>query len=685
MKALTHPKYRPDIDGLRAIAVLSVLAFHAFPDWFPGGFIGVDIFFVISGYLISTIIFESLERDSFSFVDFYSRRIRRIFPALLIVLITCFVFGWFVLLADEYQQLGKHIAGGGSFISNLLLWSESGYFDNSSDTKPLLHLWSLGVEEQFYILWPLLIWVAWNLKINLLLIIATVFSISFFLNITGVNSNPIATFYLPQTRFWELLSGSFLSWITLYPKSFILDIWNKLDITLGKNLGKIPFLFNKASFSNAQSIFGLILIVGGIFKITNAEQFPGFLALIPVVGAVLIISVSENAWINRVILGNKVLIWFGLISFPLYLWHWPLLSFARILYGEIPSAYILLTAVFASVFLAWLTFKFIERPLRLFRYSRSATISLLMLMFIIGYVGYNAYQRNGLEFRPIAKKFNSYEKSMLTSSKKQCIDLPYAFSKDGEWFCRIGNQNIAPSVFAYGDSHAFSLLPALERLAADKNISILFVSDSGCLPLLGVKVERGVDWLKIHNCPELNNRIYNYIKDSKIKNVFLISYWTYYDKNNIVPAVGTVLSTHEYDLLDSSWQGGAWYDFGIINTIKKYKQLGVNVYLFEDNPTQLIEPRQAIRKALKTFEEINTFSITRNQHLKRQDYVSKRFSQLSDGYVRIVNFDDLLCPGGICPIESNGNILYSDIHHLSINGALVVYPRIKELTLENTK
>lgn len=130
---------------------------------------------------------------------------------------------------------------------------------------------------------------------------------------------------------------------------------------------------------------------------------------------------------------------------------------------------------------------------------------------------------------------------------------------------------------------------------------------------------------------------------------------------------------------------GAWYDFGIINTIKKYKQLGVNVYLFEDNPTQLIEPRQAIRKALKTFEEINTFSITRNQHLKRQDYVSKRFSQLSDGYVRIVNFDDLLCPGGICPIESNGNILYSDIHHLSINGALVVYPRIKELTLENTK
>jgi hypothetical protein len=306
-------------------------------------------------------------------------------------------------------------------------------------------------------------------------------------------------------------------------------------------------------------------------------------------------------------------------------------------------------------------------------------------MFIIGYVGYNAYQRNGLEFRPIAKKFNSYAKSMVTSSKNHCVDLPYAFSKDGEWFCRIGNQNITPSIFAYGDSHAFSLLPALEKLVADKNISILFASASGCLPLIGVKVERGADWLKIQNCPELNNRIYNYVKDNKIKNVFLISYWTYYDNANVVPAAGTVLSTHEYGLLDSLWQGGPWYDFGIINTLKKYKQLGVKVYLFEDNPTQLIEPRQAIRKALNTNEEINTFSIFTSQHLKRQDYISKRFSKLNDSFVRIVNFDDLLCPGGICPIESNENILYSDIHHLSINGALVVYPRVKELTFENAK
>jgi peptidoglycan/LPS O-acetylase OafA/YrhL len=159
---LTHPKYRADIDGLRAVAILSVVGFHAFPKLIHGGFIGVDIFFVVSGFLISTILFGSLEKDSFSFVEFYSRRIRRIFPGLIVVLIAAFTAGWFLLLADEYKQFGSHLAGGAGFISNLILWNESDYFDNAAETKPLLHLWSLGIEEQFYIIWPLLPWAGWK-------------------------------------------------------------------------------------------------------------------------------------------------------------------------------------------------------------------------------------------------------------------------------------------------------------------------------------------------------------------------------------------------------------------------------------------------------------------------------------------------------------------------------------------
>jgi peptidoglycan/LPS O-acetylase OafA/YrhL len=212
---LTHPKYRPDIDGLRAIAVLSVVIFHAFPKSIKGGFIGVDIFFVISGFLISTIIMGSLERNSFSFIEFYSRRIKRIFPALLLVLIASFVFGWFALLADEYKQLGKHIAGGAGFVSNFVLWKESGYFDNDAETKPLLHLWSLGVEEQFYIVWPLLLWFAWKQRLNLLTVTMVVVAISFSLNVNTVQNDATAAFYSPQTRFWELLAGSILAYITL--------------------------------------------------------------------------------------------------------------------------------------------------------------------------------------------------------------------------------------------------------------------------------------------------------------------------------------------------------------------------------------------------------------------------------------------------------------------------------------
>jgi peptidoglycan/LPS O-acetylase OafA/YrhL len=182
---LLHPKYRPDIDGLRAIAVLSVIAFHAFPNWAVGGFTGVDIFFVISGYLISTIIFDNLDKGTFSFGDFYGRRIKRIFPALLTVLITCYLFGWLTLLADEFKQLGKHLVAGAGFVSNLVLWSEAGYFDNSAETKPLLHLWSLGIEEQFYLIWPILLWLGYKRKFNLLTLTLILAAASLYFNMKG--------------------------------------------------------------------------------------------------------------------------------------------------------------------------------------------------------------------------------------------------------------------------------------------------------------------------------------------------------------------------------------------------------------------------------------------------------------------------------------------------------------------
>jgi peptidoglycan/LPS O-acetylase OafA/YrhL len=192
-------KYRADIDGLRALAVILVMSFHAFPAWLKSGFIGVDIFFVISGFLISTIIFEGLERQRFSFIDFYSRRIRRIFPALVCVLAACSAAGWLWLLSDEYRQLGKHTIGGAGFVSNFVLWNESGYFDQNADKKPLLHLWSLGIEEQFYIAWPVLLWLAYRFRYDLVKVTAIVAIVSFIANIVIAKEDNVANFYWPMT------------------------------------------------------------------------------------------------------------------------------------------------------------------------------------------------------------------------------------------------------------------------------------------------------------------------------------------------------------------------------------------------------------------------------------------------------------------------------------------------------
>jgi hypothetical protein len=518
---LTHPKYRADIDGLRAIAVLSVVSFHAFPNMLKGGFIGVDIFFIISGFLISTIIFENLERDSFSFVEFYSRRIKRIFPALLLVLIACFAFGWFVLLADEYKQLGKHIAGGAGFVSNFLFWKESGYFDNAADTKPLLHLWSLGIEEQFYIVWPLLLWFAWKQRLNLLTITLTVLIISFALNIGKVHSNAVAVFYSPQTRFWELLTGSVLAYITLYKQNLFPEFKQKLDICLSLIICAQAPEKNGNTLRSVQSMLGAILIVVGVLVVTKEKYFPGWWALLPTVGAVLIISAGTGAWLNRAVLSNRVLVWFGLISFPLYLWHWPLLSFARIIENEKPSQSIRIATVLISIVLAWLTYLLIEKPIRFGKYSTAKTIVLLVLMMVIGYVGYNCYQHDGLSFRlKDRQEYSEYFENSLPEQRyfkriglfekwrSQCefLDIPAYISghatkvpiKEIDNICFERNNNYSESIFIWGDSHSEQLYFGL-RNHLPSNWQILQVTTSGCVPNINIKEPSTTD-----NCIQSN-------------------------------------------------------------------------------------------------------------------------------------------------------------------------------------
>lgn len=353
-----HPEYRQDIDGLRALAVLAVIIFHAFPKFMPGGYIGVDIFFVISGYLLSSIIFSNLQAQTFSFGDFYFRRIRRIFPALLTVLIACYFFGWFALFADEYMQLGKHIAGGAGFVANLVFWSEVGYFDQVAETKPLLHLWSLGVEEQFYIAWPLLLYFLWKCKSNLLVLVSLLTIASFGFNIYLVKIDAVADFYSPLTRFWELLFGAILAWVSIFKKDYFSQLNDKIYA-------------KDRHLNNILSVLGFLILIVGFFGMSRSMAFPGWWALLPTVGSLIILIAGPLAWVNRQILSCKLMVWIGLISFPLYLWHWPLLSFARIVESKVPNLIISFAVIGFSIALAWLTYYFIECPIRYGRLVKS--------------------------------------------------------------------------------------------------------------------------------------------------------------------------------------------------------------------------------------------------------------------------------------------------------------------------
>ena len=394
---LTHPKYRADIDGLRAIAVLSVVGFHAFPSRVHGGFVGVDIFFVISGFLISSIIISSIGKGTFSFTEFFARRIKRIFPALILIMAACFAFGWFALLPDEYKQLGKHIASGAGFVSNFILWQEAGYFDDTAGTKPLLHLWSLSIEEQFYIVWPLLLYLAWKRQFNFLILAVSIAAISFSINVGFRLSDPVQDFYSPLTRFWELGVGSILAYLTLRK----ISLWDKSMQIFRAVFGK-AITEPKPSgilLSNAQSVLGTVLIGVALLLVTKDKFFPGWWALLPTVGAYLIISAGQNAWLNRTVLSHRIVVWFGLISYPLYLWHWPLLSYARIIGSETPSREIRIAAVLISIAFAWLTYRLIEKPIRFGNRGTTKTVTLIVIMIVVGCVGYNSYTRDGLDFR----------------------------------------------------------------------------------------------------------------------------------------------------------------------------------------------------------------------------------------------------------------------------------------------
>jgi len=656
---LPHPKYRADIDGLRAVAVLAVVAYHAFPVWMKGGFIGVDIFFVISGFLISSIIFENLDRGTFSFSEFYARRIKRIFPALLLILLAVHAFGWFALLTDEYKQLGKHMAAGAGFVSNFVLWDEAGYFDITAENKPLLHLWSLGIEEQFYIIWPLILWVTWKGKFNLLTLTLLVALVSFVLNVKGVKQDSVATFYSPQTRFWELLSGSILAWFSLYKKNSYSDLKLKIDSWLAMAVYREGVETDRTTLSNALSILGCMLLAYGFLRISKTVNYPGSWAVVPVLGAMLIILAGQKAWINRTIFSNKIAVWFGLISFPLYLWHWPILSFARIVESEMPSRTIRITAVVLSIALAWLTYKLVERPIRLGNGAKVKVLVLVVLMIIIGYLGYNMYSRDGYEFRSTIKRFANNKNELTRTPAKDEECLNYAGLKKPLFtYCRFTNVNSTETVAVFGDSHAHVAYPGIAEFLKNKGVNTVLLATSGCPPFLGSPT--GINQAKIDTCRDGTAQLLEVVNSHKdIKRVFIFTRGAFYN-------TGTEPVTGNRDII-----GG---NIISIDKLAKSAQLSINslsktgksIFYVTENPELNYSAESCLARPFKS--TVRNCSVDRSVVLERQKDYLKAFNKLKN--VIIIDSLSIFCPEKKCIVfDDDGSLLYADDDHLSVAGS----------------
>ncbi len=649
----SNPAYRPDIDGLRAIAILSVVVFHAFPTVLSGGFVGVDVFFVISSFLISSILFRNLAQGSFSFADFYARRIRRIFPALILVLAASFVIGWFILLPDEYMQLGKHMAAGAGFVQNFVLWKESGYFDTDSQLKPLLHLWSLSVEEQFYLIYPLLLWAAWRLRFNALALIGVICLASFGLNVAWVGNNATAAFYAPVTRFWELMAGAMLA----YAGQF-----------------KPEALGRSASANNVLSLAGLALIAAAAFWLQKADPFPGWLALAPVLGALLLILAGPGAWVNRQILASKLAVFVGLISYPLYLWHWPLLSFVQILTSEAPTVAVRIAAVVIAFALAWLTYRFVERRIRFGQVRFGKPALLFSAAIFAGLTGAYTLQRDGLTFRHIAKMNLAPYYGKADGDRSYMVDDCHS---DERIFAHCFRDTRGKAKFALtGDSHAVSLSPGV-FMESTENGRWLFLGGTtdhdSTIPVIS------------------NNPIYAYVQLPTRTAVRELASNPDIDVVVLTTATRAIFRLRALDSLDelpATTFFDAAFD-GLSNTVSELARAGKKVVITVDNPTlkdpNLCIPRTTGFRVLDDLiglkKEFTPFTVRYDEHLA----LSKRYRELLDKLqakypkqLRI--FDTLpdLCDmkTGICSSVMDGHLLYSYTDHISDYAAVHIAKRL---------
>lgn len=634
----SHLIYRKDIDGLRAFAVMAVVLYHLGFHALSGGFIGVDIFFVISGYLITQSIQQDIKKNIFTIKSFYIKRIRRIIPALFTITFATIVAALFILPIYELEEFALSVMSVSTFSSNIFFWQNLDYFSVSSELKPLLHMWSLGIEEQFYILFPLLMLFLAKLKDNkIIFLLFLFFMLSFLLNISSFAiANPTANFFLPITRFWELLAGSMLA-------ISIKDVEHK-NILL----------------NNILAFFGFMLVILPIFLLDKYSIFPGYNALYPVLGASIIIytGYQKQTYISG-ILSSQIIRYVGLISYSMYLWHWPIIALSKhILIGDFSlrtQVFILLLVFILSSF----SYHFIEQPfrkkhtLKKFLQLKSGFLSLSVLLAtasaILIYVHLNHEpNKSSVNLDNSASCFTNTE--TLESTKR----------------CSFGNINSDKIFILYGDSHAHAMLPVFKKLAIENNYRGIVLSLTGCPPLFNVfRLDNDKIAQRCKGIYSSNMEKFLEFNKDQIDHIFLVSRWTLYEKGWIVngrlnPVAAHFLSDDEIKSKNAS-DSAKVLKKALVRTVDKLsRKLNIK--------TSILSPIPVLNGHIKNPK---TIRVTKKEYIKQRyftDNILKSFK--NNNLVNTIDPINIFCSTETCIMYKNNIPLYIDDNHVSKEGAL---------------
>jgi peptidoglycan/LPS O-acetylase OafA/YrhL len=621
--------YRPDIDGLRAIAVLAVILFHANLG-VTGGYVGVDIFFVISGFLITRLILGDLESQRFSLSQFWERRARRILPALVCVVIATIIAAAFRLLPEDYENLGRSVVAQSLLVSNYWFYTVSGYFNPAAAKQPLLHTWSLAVEEQFYLIFPLLFMAAFFFgKRTVKTAIITLGVASLSLSVLWSYSHAWANFYFLPTRAWELLCGAFMA------------------ILPGSQTDEAP------SLANLYGIAGLGAVLAAIIGYGPDTHVPGIAALLPCIGAMAIIrSGRSRLTLTRRLLSLKPLVFVGLISYSLYLWHWPLFALARYWDSDQPSYATISILMGVSFGLATLSWRFVERPFRerqVFRQRKQmftfAVVSTLTLLA----TGLTLVNSSGLpsRFSDDVLRFASGRNDVkFFTSQPEGLSLKDAQSGS---FAKLGakDQDATPDLLIWGDSHAMSVLPALDALCNQQHLVAVAAVHAATPPFLDFPFT-DPDGLK-EDCKPFSEAVIQHVATTKVPRVLLVANWPGYLRLAKPEAVQS----------------------GLKSTIDALKGLGCRIWIMPSVPAYPNDIPQLL--AHSALNGLSTDDLGMSLEKYRQQTIDQtQLFQSSCGDFALEILDPIPFFGGAenrCLLQTNGYSLYSDNHHLSIHGA----------------